>query len=257
MAVPSYKALTMKALLRSGPVTSLLGALIWGWMALIARTVRWRIEGADGVKAAWTEAGGVIAGAWHSRIMLLPSGWLREFRPWRARPGPVAMLISLSPDGEPVAKAIRWLGLVGIRGSKANRRKRDKDKGGGRAIAEAVQHLREGGALCITPDGPRGPREEVGLGPILLAQRAGVPIVPYALASAPCWRLDTWDRFVIPLPFTRGAIVFGEPLTVERDRDVSQLRAELQRRMDAAQARADALASGQDAPLEPRSSRAA
>ncbi len=247
----------MKSLLRSGPVTWFLGALIWAWMALIAHTVRWRTEGADELKAAWSEAGGVIAGAWHSQIILLPSGWLRELRPWRERPGPVAMLISLSPDGEPVARAIRWLGTVGIRGSKGNSRKRDKDKGGGRAIAEAVQHLREGGALCITPDGPRGPREEVGLGPILLAKRAGVPIVPYALACAPCWRLDTWDRFVVPLPFTRGAIVFGEPLSVERDRDVNQLRSELQRRMAKAQARAEQLARGEGAPLQPRSSRAA
>lgn len=229
----------MKSLLRSGPVVALIGGLIWLWMALIRRSVRWTVEGEAEAKTAWAAAPGMIVAAWHSRILLLPSGWNMMIRHWPGRTGPSSMLISLSRDGEAVARAIKHLGLEPIRGSAGNKKKKRKDKGGARAIAEAVRRLKRGGAVCITPDGPRGPREVAGLGPILLAQRAGVPILPYALASAPVRRLATWDRFIIPFPFTRGAIVFGPVLQTRREDDPETLRAELQRRLNAATLRAE------------------
>lgn len=231
----------MKAILRSGPVASLLGMLIWAWMALIARTVRWRVEGKAAARTALESGEGVIVAAWHEQILLLPSGWIRMMRGW-VRPGtPAAMLISLSPDGEPVAQAVRRLGLRSIRGSRRNRKKRDKDKGGARAIGEAVRLLKSGGALCITPDGPRGPAREVGLGPVLLAKRSGARVVPYALAVSHAVRLKTWDRFIIPFPFARGAIVFGEPIQPDSFSGAHQVGSELQRRLDAAGERASAL----------------
>ncbi len=229
----------MKALLRSGPVVALIGGLIWLWMALIRRTVRWSVEGESDAKAAWTAAPGMIVAAWHSRILLLPSGWNMMIRHWPGRTAPSAMLISLSRDGEAVARAIKHLGLEPIRGSAGNKKKKTKDKGGARAIAEAVRRLKTGGAVCITPDGPRGPREVAGLGQVWLAQRAGVPILPCALPSAPAKRLATWDRFIIPFPFTRGAIVFGPVLQTSREDDPETLRAELQRRLAAATLRAE------------------
>jgi hypothetical protein len=76
----------------------------------------------------------------------------------------------------------------------------------------------------------------------MIAQRAGVPILPYALSVKPATRLSTWDRLIIPWPFTRGAIVFGPPLETRRDLDPVDLQAELQKRLDAATARADMLA---------------
>jgi len=134
------------------------------------------------------------------------------------------------------------LGIGTIRGSKANARKRDKDKGGVRAIAEALKLLKSNGTLCITPDGPRGPAEKAQLGPVVLAQRSGAPILPYALASAPAKRLSTWDRFIIPYPFTKGAIVFGEPILVGRSDDSETVRVALEASLAAATARAEALA---------------
>jgi len=236
----------MKFLLRSGPISAVLGFVIWSWMALVTRTIRWQVEGTESARAIWAQPSGTIVAGWHSRILLLPAGWTKEMRHWPGRTAPGAMLISLSPDAEPVTRAIHWLGLEAIRGSKTNRKKRDKAKGGGRAIAEASRLLKAGGAVCITPDGPRGPAEHVGPGPILLAQRAGAKILPYGLAARPAKRLNTWDRFLVPLPFTRGAIVFGEPLQVAKDNDPETLREALQLRLDKAQARADALVSGQD-----------
>ena len=148
----------MKALLRAQPVTYLLGYLIWAYMALCARTIRWRIEGLAQARRTWTDHHSLIVVAWHSTILTLPTVWTRYMRHWPSRPVPSAMLISLSADGEPVAQAIKHLGLTSIRGSSTHKRKR-KTKGGGRAFAEATAHLKAGGALCITPDGPRGPRQ--------------------------------------------------------------------------------------------------
>ena len=231
----------MKSLFRSKPVVILLGFLIWFWMVMIGRTLRWTVEGEHEAKAAWARAPGVVVAAWHSRIMLLPSGWMKCMRDWPGRDAKGAMLISLSGDGEPVARAIKHLGLEPIRGSAGNKKKANKDKGGARAIAESVRLLKSGGAVCITPDGPRGPREEVSLGAIMIAQRSGAPILPYALASRPAKRFDSWDRFILPWPFTKGAIVFGEMLQTPRSESPEALRAELQRRMDAATRRAEAL----------------
>ena len=231
----------MKGFFRSKPVTYVLGALIWLWMALIAWTIRWRVEGVETARTSWSDTHGAVVAAWHSRILLLPSGWIRHMRHW---PGPItdgAMLISLSPDGEAVAQAISHLGLKSVRGSGANKKKAKKDKGGARAIAEAVRLLRSGTAVCITPDGPRGPAEQVSPGAILIAQRAEVPILPYALAARPVIRLNSWDRFIIAFPFTRGAIVFGDPVPTSRDMSPETLRNLVQQSLDAATRRANAL----------------
>lgn len=237
----------MKQILRTGPISVALGWLIWVWMVVLSRTIRWRVDGLEGAEAHWARKGGIIVAAWHETILVLPTGWTRWMRHWRGRTGPGAMLISLSPDAEPVARAIRHLGLEAIRGSKANKRKKDKNKGGQRALVEALKLLRSGGALCITPDGPTGPARQVGDGAILLAQRSGAPLLPYALAVPSARRLKTWDRFMLPMPFARGSIVFGEPICVGRGDDVAGVRTLLQERMDAATARAEQLAAlGQD-----------
>ena len=230
----------MKSLLRSSIVAAILGRLIWAWMALVAHTVRWTVEVDPAARQAWRDNDGVVVASWHSRIMILPSAWIRFIRNWKDRVNRAAMLISLSPDGEAVARAIDHLDLHAIRGSAANKKKR-KDKGGARAIAEAARLLKSGSAVCITPDGPRGPAERVSPGAIMIAQRAGAPIVPYALSVKPCWRLDTWDRFIIPFPFTRGAIILGAPVEAPRSADPETLRAELQVRLDEVTRRADML----------------
>ncbi|MEO9971789.1 MAG: DUF374 domain-containing protein [Hyphomonadaceae bacterium] len=230
----------MKAFFRSTPVAAALGAIIWAYMALCGRTIRWHVEGLDGAKSAWADHNAIVVAAWHSTILTLPTGWTKFMRKWPGRSAPSAMLISLSDDGEPVARAIQHLGLRSIRGSKANKSKR-KDKGGGAAIAAATQLLKAGGALCITPDGPRGPRQRASLGPILIAKRSKAAILPYALATAPSRRLQTWDRFQLPIPFARGAIVFGEVLTFADQSSPDAMRQTLEDRLNDATIRAETL----------------
>ena len=173
-------------------------------------------------------------------------------RGWPGRNAPSAMLISMSADGEPVARAIKRLGLESIRGSSASKRK-GKDKGGNQAIAEATQLLKAGGAVCITPDGPRGPRQRVGKGPIMIAKRAKAAILPYALATSPSKRLSSWDRFQIPIPFARGAIVFGDIINTADGETIEDMRAALETRLNAATKRAEDLCGAPHiAPANPR-----
>ena len=239
----------MKSLLRSPVFVAILGWLIWAWMALIGRTVRWRFEGSDAFRAHLSAGGpGVVLACWHETILLIPSGWNRQIRRWPERTQRAAMMISLSPDGAPVTDALRHLDLDVVRGSKSNKKKAGKDKGGLRAIAEASGRLRDGGIVCMTPDGPRGPRRLASAGAVTLAQRSGAVVIPFASASKPSPRLSSWDRFIIPLPFTRGGIVFGPPIACGRDEETEALRQRLQTGLDEATRRAETLAGYKDPP---------
>jgi lysophospholipid acyltransferase (LPLAT)-like uncharacterized protein len=231
----------MKSILRSAIVTSILGWIIWAYMALCNRTIRWTVEGDDEALKIWLEYPNIIVAAWHSTILLLPSGWNRIIRRWPQQKIRSAMLISLSKDGEPVAKAIKHLGLEAVRGSSTHKKKK-RDKGGMKALAEALRILKNGGGICITPDGPRGPAEIAQNGPIIMAQRANAPILPYAIVSAPRKRLNTWDRFRIPYPFSRGALVFGDPIIPNADEDRESLRQKLESSLNNAMSRAETLA---------------
>ncbi len=231
----------MKSLLRSSAVQGMLAWSIWAWMALIGRTTRWTIEGADEIRDAWESPRGMIAAAWHSRILLLPAGWTRVTRSWKQHGGALAILVSHSPDGAFVAGASQRLGLQVIRGSSGNRQKKAKNKGGAAAIAQVSRLLREGGVCCMTVDGPRGPMQRASLGAVLLAQKLNVPLMIYAQASSPAFRLKTWDRFLVPLPFGKGALVFDGVVEAPRDVPPETIRLELEARLNSATRRAEAL----------------
>ncbi len=234
----------MKRFFRSAPVVAVLGRLIWLWMVTISATVRWTVEGEESARAAWAEAPGAIIASWHRGIMLMPSGWRRHMSRWPGRQARIAMIVSLSPDGEAIGRAVQMLDIDLIRGSSGNKKKIGKDKGGVVAVIESARRLKENGCVCITLDGPRGPAEQVTAGTIFIAQRAGAGILPYAISSTPAFRANSWDRFLLPLPFTRGAIVFGPMLRASPELDPEALRLELQARMDTASARAEVILHG-------------
>ncbi|MEO1642051.1 MAG: lysophospholipid acyltransferase family protein [Pseudomonadota bacterium] len=230
----------MKGLLRNPIITSLLGWLIWAYMALCNRTMRWKVHGDKDALKLWLAYPNIIVACWHSTILLMPAGWNRIIRKWPQQKTRSAMMISLSKDGEPVAKAINHMGLEAVRGSSANKKK-SKDKGGMRALAEALRILKNEGGICVTPDGPRGPAEVAQAGPIIMAQRTDAPILPYVVISSPAKRLNTWDKFRIPLPFSNGAIVFGDPVIPDDNTSRDDLQAKLQVGLDSALQTAEAM----------------
>ena len=97
-----------------------------------------------------------------------------------------------------------------------------------------MKRLREGRDVAFTPDGPRGPRHRVQGGVIQAARLSGVPIVPIAFSAHRAKIFSSWDRFLLPYPFSRGVFLYGEPLVVPRDaneREVEALRRGLEVRM--------------------------
>ena len=147
---------------------------------------------------------------------------------------PLAILISRSADGQMIADLIGMIGVGSVRGSSS--------RGGAAAVLEMMEVLRSGRDLGITPDGPKGPAREVKDGAIFLARKLGVPILPITSSSSSRLVLRrAWDRFHVPLPFGRGAVVYGEPIEVRPDDDADAKAAELKAALDRITDEADGL----------------
>lgn len=135
----------------------------------------------------------------------------------------IAVLTSQSFDGEYIGRIISKFGYVPVRGSSS--------RGGARALLQSRKVLEKGLTVAFTTDGPRGPALVAKPGPITLARSSGVPIVPFHLAIERAWRLKSWDRSVIPKPFSRGLLWMGKQITVPHntpDRDMEEFQSRLQ-----------------------------
>ncbi len=196
-------------------------------------TIHWTYEGRERAEAVWAAGGGVLCAFWHSRIGLSPACWdLTRAQPAKA-------LISLSPDGQFIAKAVALQGFPAVRGSSANKDKADAAKGGSRALRDGLKQLKVG-ALAITPDGPRGPARVMAEGLPLMARMSGVPVLFIGMSCKPAVRLNSWDRALLPLPFGRGAIVY-EIDHFPDGGDLAAVAAAWGERLTAVEARADAI----------------
>ena len=213
--------------LRLPLVQAVLAALLAAYLKVTLKTLRWTVEGIERPQAIWKAGGGVVVCFWHGRIALSPVSWSPEGQTPRA-------LISLSPDGAFIAKAMDLMGFPAIRGSTLKSSDPAKAKGGQAAFREMLRWLKAGGGVAITPDGPRGPAEVMGEGPGTLAARAGAPVLLLGLACRPAIRTKSWDRAMLPLPFGRGVIVWDGPFSGEPPEVLGA-------RLSAATARAEAV----------------
>jgi len=196
------------------------------------------VGGVEHLEAALAGAPSFIPCYWHQH--LLYCSWL--LLEWRSRGVNLGWLVSPSVDGEIGVMLIERFGGIVIRGSSTHT--------GARSLRDYYQALvKDGVSTIITPDGPKGPRNRFKPGAILLAQMSGRPIVPLAYAASRAWRIQ-WDRFVIPKPFARIAIVVGAPRHIPKGLDAAalerlqgEMEVELRRLFEAARA---ALARGQE-----------
>ena len=166
---------------------------------------------------------------WHNRIFVMPVVYRRYMK---ARHG--AVLTSPSGDGEFIARVLKRFGVDNIRGS-SNKRQVE-------SLREMVQYLRSGKRddVVITPDGPRGPKEVLAPGVVKLAQLTGVPVLPFHVRYRRSWKLKTWDRFEIPLPFSKVEVRFCPLQRLPRRLDDDQFevaRAEIESLMLGANSR--------------------
>lgn len=232
----------MKSLFRHPWVQSALAWLLSAYINFALATMRWRFEDRAGVDAMVAAKEGGVGAFWHGRITLaVVCRRVLKHKPRR-------VLISLSADGEFIAQAVERLGFPAIRGS-AGKKGADGTamKGGAAAFRQALRFIRDGGIIAITPDGPRGPNQVMPAGSVILAQTANAPVVLFGLAASPAIQLRSWDSARIPLPFSRGCVVFDGPLRAPRDTDEAgreALCAEWQARLIAAQRKAEAIIAG-------------
>jgi lysophospholipid acyltransferase (LPLAT)-like uncharacterized protein len=166
-------------------------------LQLWARTLRYEIDDRAGIVGRPVTEN-CIGALWHNRLLIFPVV-LRRFFPQRHG----AALISASRDGDLLTDAVQRFGYDVIRGSSSRL--------GASAILQLTQALASGRDVVITPDGPRGPAYELGPGIIFLAQKSGAPVVPINLEYSRCWRLRSWDRFIIPQPFAKVRVLVNRP----------------------------------------------
>jgi lysophospholipid acyltransferase (LPLAT)-like uncharacterized protein len=184
-----------------------------GWLvriliSAVALTLRWRQEDPTGQFAAPTPHPMLIA-FWHNRIFLLPHLYINR---WKSRcPRRIAALVSASTDGDKLAAILEQYGVICVRGSSSRR--------GREALREMTRLVLDGNDAAITPDGPRGPKYVVQPGVISLAQLTRAPIVPVSYTLSRKIVVNSWDNFMIPLPFARCLVRVGAPIWVPREAD--------------------------------------
>lgn len=180
----------------------------------------------------WVKGGAVIFPHYHRDIPLLVGK--HAFRR-------VSTMASLSKDGDFITRILELLGYKVARGSSS--------KGGAQGLHQLAHFVRSGCHAAIAVDGPRGPRGIVKIGAILLSKETGIPIAPSGCAVNRAWQLHSWDQMVIPKPFSKAVIFFGEPLLIPKDASdeaLNNCRRGLKQKMIEAAQRAQSLLSGLD-----------
>lgn len=188
--------------IRESRKATLLGTLAGWLMRLWCMTLRIEIKDRCGIGEPDGIDGPVIYALWHNRIFTVPSAWRRRCRGKRR----AVVLTSASHDGAMLARAVGVFGLGSVRGSSSRR--------GVAALVALRKVLREGRDVCLTPDGPRGPRYVLQPGLLKLAETSGAPVVPIHVEFVSAWHLKSWDRFHLPKPFSRVRVIFDHALAV-------------------------------------------
>ena len=161
------------------------------------------------------EGRGIIYTIWHNQQLFL-------LYPYRGRK--IAALISQSSDGEYIARCLPKFGMLAVRGSST--------RGGARALIGLLQAMRKGYCPMLTPDGPRGPIYKVQPGILFLAKKTGWPIIPVGSALSHKFKVHSWDKMRVPLPFGKTALCYGQAVYVKPDSDLKQITAGLEKQLN-------------------------
>lgn len=190
--------------IRSSRKTIIAGCAIGWLMKCVGWTLRVRCIDHSGITNPSKPCPPAILLLWHNRFFAVAPTWQRYCGNYRR----TVALTSASKDGELVARALGIFGMHIIRGSSSRR-----------AVAALVglkRAILDGCDVCITPDGPRGPRYQLQPGAIKLAQTTGAPLQPIHVRFSTAWRLPTWDQFVIPWPFSKVEITFAPAIRIPK-----------------------------------------
>lgn len=187
--------------------------------------LRIRVVGEEAAHKHFLKYGRVIAAVWHQRF--LPAlGYVTKFRSFK----PLVM-ISQSSDGELIASLVSRLGLVPVRGSST--------RGGREALMDLLRAIKKNPGVIHIVDGPTGPKGVVKPGLMAMAQVTGAAILPIIVSAEKAWVMKSWDRFLVPKPFSTVTIRWGDPFVVPRGTRPEQLE-DLRRQVESALKKAHA-----------------
>ncbi len=177
----------------------LAGHVGYWFVYLVGRTLRFESRGGENLEAIYKSGHRAIFTFWHNRIF--GATWY-----WRNRG--IVVMTSQNFDGEYIARSIQMHGYGAARGSSS--------RGGMKALIEMARCLRNGNDVAFTIDGPRGPRYQSKVGPVLLARKTGDAIFCFHISYEKRWIIrKSWDQFQIPKPFTRALVIQAPPIYVD------------------------------------------
>jgi lysophospholipid acyltransferase (LPLAT)-like uncharacterized protein len=206
--------------LRQRIVLRIIIAAGYWFIRLVGPTLRVRVSREEGAQETVGQRP-VIASFWHAGI--IPATYI-------CRDLGIRVMSSNSYDGEYMGRIIHKFGFVAVKGSSS--------RNAVRALLGLYRALEDGWTVAFSLDGPRGPRHQVKPGPVALARSSGVPLSPFNLALDRAWVLNTWDRLIIPKPFSRVLMRFGKLIVVPRearDEDLEGYQQQLQEALDRVQ----------------------
>jgi lysophospholipid acyltransferase (LPLAT)-like uncharacterized protein len=189
-----------------------------GLLRALFSTCRFRAVGDENYLRFWERGEPVIFALWHGRLL---AGCYAQ------RGAGLVALVSQHKDGEYITRVIHRWRYATVRGSST--------RGGSAALRDLAKSVRNGKSVVVTPDGPRGPRQKMKAGALLVAQLTGAPVIPVATGADRAWWIEGWDRFQIPKPWSQVTVAYGEPVSVPRRAtadEIDRLTAEVEGRLD-------------------------
>jgi len=173
-------------------------------LRVIKLTLRWKEVGLDGKERHWANGQPRIIAFWHNRQLFMPWIYLKSKEKGNARP--MYCLSSRHGDGQIVGRVLKYMGVRSVAGSTS--------RGGSRAVVQLLRLVAKGNHIALTPDGPRGPVYKVKPGVIKLAQRSRAAIYPAAIGAEHVWTFNSWDKMILPKPFSKTVLIMGDPFVV-------------------------------------------
>ncbi len=196
----------------------LLGNGLYLLAQITRRTASYQVQGTEHFEESVRQEGPVIWAAWHGMTMMLAGYVLRHYSP--------ASLVIMLPDDWRGEALGQWATRIGARPMQMNL-KGDATMGAARKLAEMVRLLRRGHDAYITPDGPDGPAYHIKPGVAYMAQKANAAILPVGAYTRSGYRLNRWDQYVVPRPFSRITVVIGRPYAPEVGQSLQDIASQL------------------------------
>lgn len=168
------------------------------FIIILRITLKIKFIGTENIEQFVSKGKNYILCFWHGSLLLMIYAFKGEKR---------TFLVSFHRDGELITKVIKRFGVEATRGSSS--------KGGTKALLSLLRKAKNGYSIAFTPDGPKGPARKAQSGVVELARLSNLPIIPTAFYAKKCKKLNSWDSFVVPYPFTKAAFCYGEPIYVK------------------------------------------